>query len=442
MKLRGLLVATVVLAGLCGALYWSNKHKPSETTEASADVPPKILSVKEADITKFDLKKKDGNEVALQKNSSGKWEMTAPQPYPVDQSAVSSMLGTFSSLNSNRVVEDKATSLDQYGLSAPNLAIALTEKDNKTQKLLLGDETAAGNSMYAKLDGDPRVFTIPSYTKTSIDKSANDLRDKRLLTVDSDKVSKVELIAKKKDIEFGRSKDEWQIVKPQPLRADSSEVDELVRKLTNARMDLSGADADAKKAAAGFAGGTPVATAKLTDQSGTQELQVRKNKNDYYAKSSAVEGVYKVDNDLGQGLDKAVDDFRNKKLFDFGFNDPNKIEVHEGSKAYFLTKGGEDWWLGDGKKADADSAQTLVDDIRDLSATKFVDSGFTTPMLDLTATSNDGKRVEKVLIAKTGDTYIAKRENEPALYSLDSKSVEDLQKAAGDLKPAATPAKK
>ena len=66
------------------------------------------------------------------------------------------------------------------------------------------------------------MFTIASYTKTSIDKSPNDLRDKRLLTVDFDKISQVELVAKKQEIEFGRNKDEWQIVKPKPLRADGT----------------------------------------------------------------------------------------------------------------------------------------------------------------------------------------------------------------------------
>ena len=44
-----------------------------------------------------------------------------------------------------------------------------------------------------RLAGDPRVFTIASYTKTSIDKGPNDLRDKRLLTADFDKISQVQL---------------------------------------------------------------------------------------------------------------------------------------------------------------------------------------------------------------------------------------------------------
>jgi hypothetical protein len=288
------------------------------------------------------------------------------------------------------------------------------------------------------LAGDPRVFTVASYTKSSVDKSVNDLRDKRLLTADFDKISQIELTAKKQDIVFGRNKDAWQIVKPKPLRADNFSVEDLSRKLKDAKMDLSAAAPDAKKAAAAFASATPIAVAKITDAAGTQELQIRKSKDDYYAKSSAVAGVYKVASDLGTGLDKSLDDFRSKKLFDFGFDDPNKVEMHDGSKSYFLTKGGQDWW-SDGKKMDSASVQSFVDKVREISASKFVDSGFSTTAVDVSVSSNDGKRVERVLISKNGDKYIAKRENEPSLYELDATAVTDLQKAASDVKPAAEP---
>ena len=439
MKLRGLIVATLVLAGLTGILYWSNHHKPAETTEASANVPPKILTLKENDVAKIDLKKKGAEELALARNSSGKWQMTVPQQLGVDQPVASGMVATLSSLSSDRLVEEKASNLSQYGLAEPALEADLTAKDNKTYKLLIGDSTPTGNAVYAKLDGDPRVFTMASYERNSIDKSVNDVRDKRLLTVDQDKISQVELTAKKQDIVFGRNKDEWQIIKPKPQRADGSKVDDLVRTLVDAKMDLSGTDQDAKKIAAAFASATPVATAEVTGESGTQELQVRKNKDDYYAKSSAVTGIYKVASSVGSGLDKDPEDFRNKKLFDFGFDEPNKIEIHDGTKAYFLTRSGEDWWNGSSKKMDASGVQSLIDQLRELSAAKFVDTGFSTPALELTVTSNDGKRTEKVLISKNGESYVAKRENEPSLYQLDAKAISDIQKLAEDMKTAATP---
>ncbi|MCU1240344.1 MAG: hypothetical protein JWO71_1070 [Candidatus Acidoferrum typicum] len=443
MKNTGLLIAAVVLAALSGVLYWSNRHPASENTaKASIDTPPKILNLKQEDISKIEIKKKGGEELALAKGDAGKWQITAPKPLGADQEAVSSLLSSVSSLNSDRLVEDKAADLGQYGLTQPSLELGVTSKDSKPQKLLLGDDTPAGSAVFAKLEGDPRVFTVASYNKSSLDKTANDLRDKRLLTLDFDKLSQVELVTKKQDIEFGRNKQEWQIVKPKPSRADNFQVEEIVRKLRETKMEATSSDADAKKAAAAFASGTQIATAKVTDSDSTQDLQIRKSKSDYYAKSSAVPGIYKVPSDLGSGVDKNVDDFRNKKLFDFGYDDPTKVELRDGTKAYFLTKGGQDWWSADSKKLDSASVQSLIDKIRELSASKFVDSGFTTPVIELTVTSNDGKRVEKASISKSGDNYIAKRENDPSFYQLDSSAVTDLQKLAADVKPTPAAGKK
>jgi hypothetical protein len=140
---------------------------------------------------------------------------------------------------------------------------------------------------------------------------------------------------------------------------------------------------------------------------------------------------------VGKGLDKGLEDFRNKKLFDFGFSDPNKIEIHDGAKSYFLTKGGEDWWNASGKKLDAGGAQAVVDKIRDLSASKFVDFGFSAPRIELTAISSDGKRIEKVEIAPKDGAYIARREGEASLYAVDAQAVTDLEKAAEEMKVAA-----
>jgi hypothetical protein len=436
MKSTGLLIAAAILAALTGTLYWSDHHKAADTAATPIDAAPKVLTLKDTDVLKIEIKKKGTADVAVARSGAGKWQITAPAPLAADQDAVSSMVSTLASLNSERVVEDKASDLKQFGLAEPALEIDIATKDGKSRKLLLGDDTPAGNAVFAATSGDPRVFTIASYTKTSVDKRPNDLRDKRLLTADFDKISQVELTAKKQSMAFGRNKDSWQILKPRPLRADNFTVEDLVRKLKDAKMDLAAAtDTDEKKSAAAFASGAPIAIAKVTDAAGTQELQIRKDKDAYYAKSSALPGIYKVANDLGTGVDKTLDDFRNKKLFDFGFDEPNKVEMHDGSKAYFLTKGGADWW-SNGKKMDDSSVQSFIDKVRDLSASKFVDSGFTTPLIELTVSSNDGKRTEEVLISKSGDTYIAKRENEPSLYQLDSKPVEELQKSAADVKPA------
>jgi hypothetical protein len=438
MKLHSLAIAALVLAVLTWFLYWSEHHKPADdTSKLSADTAPAILKLDQNSITKLELKKQDADPIVLTKSGSGDWQITAPQSLRADQSAVTGLASTVSSLNSERVVEDKASDLQNFGLEHPALEVDLTAKD-KTQKVLLGSDTPAGGAVYAMLVGDPRLFTVASYAKTSLDKNLNDLRDKRLLPVDADKVSQIEVIRKNSDIEFGRNKDDWQILKPKPMRADSMQVGNLARDLTNAKMDLS--TADTKQEASAFAAATPAATAKLTDDSGTQQLQVRKSKDTYYAKSSAVEGAYKIDSGLGKALEKNVDDFRDKKLFTFGYNDPNKIELHDADKTYFLTRGSagfDDWW-SNGKKMDGANVESAISDLRDLTASSFPASGFANPTISVIVVSQDGKRSEKAQIAKSGDHYIARRENDPTLYKLSSSSVDGLLKAAQDLKPATT----
>ena len=440
MKIRSLLISAIVFAALAGVLYWSDHRKPSaEAAKPDVDAAPSILKLDESSITKLELKKRDAAPIVLAKGGTD-WKITEPKPFGADQSTVSGMLSTISSLNSNRLVEDKGINLQRYGLSSPLLEVDVTEKDNKTQRLLLGDETPTGSAIYAALAGDPRVFTIATYQKTSLDKGVNDLRDKRLLTVGSDKVSRLEITGKNGDIEFGRNKDDWQILKPKPMRADTYAVSGLVNKLTDARMDLSGSDSGTKEADTAFAKGTPVSTVKLTDESSTQQLELRKDKDNYYARSSVVDGAYKVNSDLGDAVNKKVDDFRDKKLFDFGYGDPYKVEIHSGSKNYWLIRGGQDWW-DNGKKMDDDNVRTVVSNLRDLSADKLVDSGFTTPTIEATVTSNDGKKIEKVQISKAGSNYVAKREGDPSLYQLTSSSVDDLQRALDGIKPAATATK-
>lgn len=435
-----LLIAALILAGLGGTLYWSNKEKAREAAKPPAETSPKILSLTEADIQKVEIKKTGGADTVLQRGAGGKWEITAPQAYPVDQDAANSLASSAATVSSDQLVDEKPADIKQFGLDPPVLEVDVTKKDGKTSQLLLGSDAPGIGGAYAKLQSDPRLFIVSSSTKSNFDKTSKDLRDKRLLAFDQDKLSRLELTARKQTIEFGRSKDEWQILKPQPLRADGLQVEELLRKLKDAKMDLAISDEDAKKAAAAFASGTPTATVKVTDPSGTHELQIRKKESDYYAKSSAAEGAYKIAADLGTGVDKSVDDFRNKKLFDFGFNEPSKIEMHVGAKTVSLQKSG-DKWQSNGKEMDSTSVQSLLDKLRDLAATKFTDGGFGTPAIDLTVTSGEGKRTEKVLISKGDKTSVAKRENEPSLYELDNKTVDELEKAAGDVKPPPAAAK-
>jgi hypothetical protein len=437
MKPKGLLIAVVLLAVLGGVTWWSNKSQ-ADKAKTPADTATKLLTIPDDQFQEIKIKKVT-NEVLSLKRENGKWQMTAPKPMAADQDAAGSMVSALANLNADKVVEEKATDLKPYGLDIPTLDVQIVRKDGKTDRLLIGDDTLNGSGAYAKLANNAKVVTVGTFTKTSLDKRPDDLRDKRLLTFDSDKLSRVELTAKGPAVEFGKNgQNEWQIVKPRPLRADGSAVDGLVTKLKDAKMDLSEAD-PSNAASKKFGAATKVATVTVTDAGGTQTMEVRRDKDkNVFVKSSAVEGMYKANADLADALEKGVDDFRNKKLFDFGFSDPSKVEV----KGTVYTKVG-DKWTANGKTMDNSSVQTLIDKLRDLAATKFAEKGGGEAIMVASVVSNSGKRNEKVSISKQGTQYFAQREGEPSIYELDSKVVEELQKAAADVKEAPPePAKK
>jgi hypothetical protein len=405
-----------------------------------ADTPatppaPKILNIAADQITSIRLAKAAGEPITLSKQGD-RWQVAggdAAKPLPADQDAVTSLTGAAAPLNSDRLIDEHPPTLASFGLDTPAEEVDITTKDGKTQKILFGSDTPSGSDTYAKLDTDPKVYTVASSSKSAFDKSVADLRDKRMLPLNSDKITSVTLTAKGPPIEFNKnSGGEWQITKPKPLRADSSAVDDLVGKLKDAKMDLS-----STPTAADFASAAKVGSATFVDNKGPQSIEVRKTKdNTYLAKSTAVDGVYKVAAEVGTAMDKGVDDFRNKKLFDFGFTDPSKLDL--GGKLY--EKNGDKWFTGS-TQVDSSSIQAVVDKLRDLAATKFPDKVAGSPVLSLAVTWGDKSKVDKVAInksdARSGADYIAAREGDPAAYGLDSKSFDDLQQAIAGIKPQA-----
>jgi hypothetical protein len=430
LKPIGLLAATGVLVILGGAIWYFQKHPKAPDTPATPAVP-KILSLAEDQIEGVRIAKTGSDPVVL-KNLAGKWVIAEPKQIPADQDTVKTITSALASLNADRLIDEHPSDLNPFGLTSPTEEIDVTLKNGAVDKVLLGSDNIAGTSTYAKVDGKPAVYTLASFNKTNFDKTISDLRDKRLVPFNQDKVTAITITSKGPAFTIGKNaQGEWQIVKPEPMRADISQVDQILSKIKDAKMDT--AATDQKAIDSQYAGGSEVGTATVTDNTGPMAITVRKGKdNSYYAKSSALEGTYKLSGDLADGLkDRDLGSFRNKKLFEFGFVDPTKVEVD--GAAY--QKSG-DKWSGPKGQYDAGSVQALIDKLRDLSASRFADKAGGTQALTLSVTSGDSHKVEKVTLSKAGADYQALREGDPAVYVVDAASYEDLQKAIAGIKPA------
>jgi hypothetical protein len=93
---------------------------------------------------------------------------------------------------------------------------------------------------------------------------------------------------------------------------------------------------------------------------------------------------------------------------------------------------------------DSTSVQAFADRLRDLSAAKFADSGYTTTVITLTVVSNQGKLREKVEIAPaaSGGNFLARRDGDASFYELEAGMVKDLRQAVGDVREAQPEKKK
>lgn len=436
MKFRGLIAAVVVLAGLGGWLWWSQKH-PSKPVPETPTLPA-IVKVDAHAVTSLTVTSKGAQSVTLVPNGSNAWKITAPAEYRADADTVNALVSSLTDLHPATVVDEHAVSLAPYGLSDPAVTVKVDERNNQSASLSLGDKTPTSGGYYVMIPGTARVYTVDSSVESSLAKSLNDLRDKHLLPVQAAAVNSLELTAKSQDIAIARKPGGWQIQKPQPFRTDNYAVDDLLQQLTSATFDPATNPPDA---AASFAKGTPVATVKLASASGIDTLEVRKSKNDDYAKSSAAPGVWKIDSSLAGTVDRSIDAYRNKQLFDFGFTDPNRIEYHAGTTSISLDRKATDWY-SNGKKMDTASASALVDALRGLSASKFVETGYSKPDIDLTVVSSDGKDTATAHFQKTTDGAIAKRDDSPGLYFFDSAAMNSLYSAISGLKPASPPTPK
>lgn len=429
--MKQLLISALVLAGLGGAIWWSNKQEDAKKGQPDSKAGPTILALNEDDIRGVEVQRKGESPTVLVRDEAGKWTMTAPEKIAADMQVLTGITAGVRSVGSERVVDEKPSQLESYGLQPPAVSLKLTMKDGKTHTLRVGEQTPDKSGAYAMLDGDPKLYTIAAYSRDAYSKSAMDLREKRLMSFDTNKVSKAELnVQGTPPVEFTKADDQWQISKPKQFRADKLAVQEVLNVVHEAQIDPS---MDAKAAEAAFNSAKPFANVRLMTEAGPQTLEVRQGGESYFAKSNSVDGAWKVASTVGDGLNKKLDDFQNKKLFDFAFDDPSQLDIRMGSDTKVIaktaSKDNSAVWLSNGRTMDSVSVQNVIDKLRELSANRVEDVSAGNPEIEITVTSKEGKRVETVQIAPSGTDFIGKRKGEPQLYRIGGSAISDLKGA-------------
>src|SRR5205823_3379083 len=126
---------------------------------------------------------KDGHPVARLVKGEKSWKLAQPVEAEADDTAVDSLLSSLSGLKQKKDLPDEKD-LKSFGLDQPKLEVAVKLDDGKEQGVQIGTDNSFDNTLYAKKLGDSTVRVIDAYQKTALEKTAFDLRDKKVAHLD------------------------------------------------------------------------------------------------------------------------------------------------------------------------------------------------------------------------------------------------------------------
>jgi hypothetical protein len=442
-KYLNTLIALVVLAATWAAFIYYDKHKGSEKPAVETTHPTKIFSLDAQHIQSITFKPRDG-EAFTCRREGGKWAITDPRHLEVDQGNFSGVLNSLTTATADEVVDPHPTSLKDFGLDPPSFAMEITT-DAKPESftLLLGDDTPTSGGLYAQASGNPQVFTLASYLKSSLEKKVFDLRDRRALTLNADQLQKIGVEYKGTSWTLEKNPEGvWDLVLPPPVRADRFTVDGLVSQLRGLTMQTIAAEDKKKNGDFGF--GSPELHLELTGSDGTQSIVVGKKDKDsdhYFAMNAALDPVFTLNSEFVTQFKKNPADLREKDLFSFSSFDVKHLEVDTPKGHWVFEQQGGKWKqiAPKSKDVNSDKMDTFLTHLRDLRADSFpkggslADFGLAKPPYRFNVQFGDKNTTEIVEAAKSGDHVYARRSTDLLPSELSKTALDDVEKSLGEL---------
>lgn len=439
---RSTLILVVVFLGLLGYYVYDSRREPAPV----GDQKPKAFTVESDKIEELTVKAPGGETTRLRKGSTG-WEMVEPAGTPADQTEATSIAQSLSTLEIQRVIDENATDLAQYGLADPKVEIEFRASGQKTATgLQLGDKTPTGGELYAKTPDSKRVFLIASYLDSTFNKTPFALRDKAVLKVERDKVTGFEIVRPKETLAFTKEGNDWNLTKPRPAAGDYSAIEGIIGQLQSAQMTaLTSTDPKDLKE---YGLDKPALTATIIAGGGRHTLEVGKASADgsVYARDAARPIVFTISKALATDLEKSASDYRKKDIFDFRSFNATRFELTRDNvtSVYEKVKGtGENasdkWQLTAPTKKDLDTAkfETALNQISGLRAESFPDTtpaAAKTPVAIVTVKSDEGKKEERVTFGKSGSDTFAARSGESDAAKIETSAFDNALKAFDEFK--------
>lgn len=440
--LRTLGVLVVLLGGLAAYLYYVDAEKPVGETEEK----PKVFAVEADQIEELKVSTIAGGVAELKKSADG-WSLTSPKPVRADESEVTGITSNLASVSIQRVVDENPANLGDYGLREPVTAVSFRVKGAKDFKTLqIGTKTPAGSDMYAKTAEDKKVFLVPSYLESTFGRSPFDLRDKKIISFDREKVDRIEIRRGAALVSLVKANGEWRLTAPVDARGDFGAIEGLISKLQSAQMKAIVTEDPAEFAKFGIS--PPLAEVTIVSGSAKAAMAFGSKTPDNFihVRDQSKSLVVTAPADLFDEIEKGPVEYRRKDVFEFRAFNLDRIEITRDGVTLTVErlkgkgKDGADAWQNAATKKPVDAAkfEAFLTKLSGTRAQSFADettkTGLNAPAVTVTATFDEGKKSETVTVGRVDADVFAGRADEPGAAKLDAREFDETLKALDEFK--------
>ena len=289
--------------------------------EVYNQVPKNVGVLRNRSLVEFDRDKVARLEIDGPKGpvtvgrENGQWKIVAPQALPADQVEVGAVLTKLRDLRAQGFLGDDAAAVARF-VPKPEVRVAVTDDAGVTTTVLLASsrETRGGApSAYAAVAGKGPVTLVDAKMLGELSRSANELRDHRLLgALEPRDVKRVRLQAGGQTMVLERkSETEWRVVEPAKGSANTAKVDDLLFTLRALRWKDIVAPEGHDPARYGL--DAPTLEVSLFRGDGGEIATVQVGKRDgalAYVRTKAQPAVYSVEGSSLGPTPKVPDDFK------------------------------------------------------------------------------------------------------------------------------------
>ena len=173
MKFRNTLILLAVLVALGAYVLLVEVKKPAPEagiTPSTTPIAP-IISFDKADLRALRLSVPGKDRRTELVYESDKWHVRVPVQEEADQDEVGLIIGDLAELHPQRVLTESLGSLADYELDPPRILVEMELQDGSVRTLKIGAQDAIGSGYYAQVAGDERLYMIPYYVGSELERT-------------------------------------------------------------------------------------------------------------------------------------------------------------------------------------------------------------------------------------------------------------------------------